>query len=116
MAPEVLDGSYDEKCDVWSAGVILYVMLCGYPPFYGEFEKDILMEIQACNLSFESEGWDQYDDKIKDFVAKMICPAPHRRSVREVLEDPIIHDIVTQVNTQPRADAFVRWTKYPLLK
>lgn len=53
VAPEVLDRDYDEKCDIWSAGVILYVMLCGYPPFYGENEKEILTEIKNGNLQFE---------------------------------------------------------------
>jgi calcium-dependent protein kinase len=39
IAPEVIRRNYNEKCDVWSCGVIMYIMLCGYPPFNGKSEK-----------------------------------------------------------------------------
>ena len=46
-APEVFEGSYDEKCDVWSVGVILYTLLAGYPPFQGETELEIVKNVKT---------------------------------------------------------------------
>lgn len=54
MAPEVLQGSYDEKCDVWSCGVILYILLCGSPPFNGSNEKEIMEKIRLKPVEFKS--------------------------------------------------------------
>ena len=45
IAPEVIKGEYDEKCDVWSCGVILYILLSGSPPFGGRSEKEIMNNI-----------------------------------------------------------------------
>lgn len=55
MAPEVIEGQYNEKCDVWSCGVILYILLCGYPPFYGRDANSIYNKILKGEYSFNSK-------------------------------------------------------------
>jgi calcium-dependent protein kinase len=57
IAPEVLKQDYDEKCDVWSAGVILYIMLCGYPPFNGKEDETIYNKIQKGEFSYREKDW-----------------------------------------------------------
>ena len=52
MAPEIFAGEYDEKCDVWSLGIILYIMLCGHPPFTGGTDEEITSRIQNAPLYF----------------------------------------------------------------
>jgi calcium-dependent protein kinase len=52
IAPEVLSGSYDEKCDIWSCGVLLYILLCGYPPFTGDNETEIMKAVKKGIFKF----------------------------------------------------------------
>ena len=54
VSPEVLKGDYDEKCDIWSAGVILYILLSGDPPFNGPTDNDIYKKISLKKYSFPS--------------------------------------------------------------
>jgi len=58
-APEVVHGDYSEKCDVWSIGVIFYILLCGCAPFNGDSAKEILDNILKGEFSMEGSIWQQ---------------------------------------------------------
>jgi calcium-dependent protein kinase len=79
IAPEVLFEKYDEKCDVWSCGVIMYILLCGYPPFNGETDNEILSKIKTGKYVFPEEEWDNISDDAKDLIAKMLEFNPANR-------------------------------------
>lgn len=57
IAPEVIKMKYDEKCDIWSCGVIMYILLSGYPPFNGSTDEDIMKKVLKGKFSFDSEEW-----------------------------------------------------------
>ena len=88
IAPEVLEGMYDEKCDIWSAGVILYILLCGYPCFNGETDEKIYKQIKKKKYSFPSPEWDVISDDAKNLIKKMLSDAMERISAEEILKDP----------------------------
>jgi calcium-dependent protein kinase len=52
MAPEVMQGKYDQTCDIWSAGVILYILVSSVPPFNGETDEDILEKVKQMKYTF----------------------------------------------------------------
>ena len=89
IAPEVLKEVYDEKCDIWSSGVILYILLCGYPPFNGETDKEIMENVKKGEFDFPPEEWDSVSKGAKDLIKRMLTFDPKNRpSAKQVLEDP----------------------------
>ncbi|KXZ50905.1 hypothetical protein GPECTOR_14g152 [Gonium pectorale] len=83
VAPEVLKRSYSKEADIWSCGVILYILLCGYPPFHGENEKKIFEAVVGKPVDFSSEPWPQISDAAKDCVRRMLVRDPKRRATAQ---------------------------------
>ena len=72
VAPEVLEGQYNELCDVWSAGVILYIMLVGDPPFVGEDQDQIFEQIMSKEIDFSEPQWESISDEAKELVHALL--------------------------------------------
>jgi calcium-dependent protein kinase len=91
IAPEVLQRSYNENCDIWSAGVNMYIVLCGYPPFSGSSDDIILKRVAEGNYSFPSPEWDCISAEAKELIGRMLTFDPELRiSAQEALAHPWI--------------------------
>ncbi|XWS60623.1 hypothetical protein CRYUN_Cryun07bG0051500 [Craigia yunnanensis] len=87
MAPEVLKRNYGPEVDVWSAGVILYILLCGVPPFWAETEQGVALAILRGVIDFKREPWPQVSESAKSLVRQMLEPDPKKRlTAQQVLE------------------------------
>ncbi|KAJ8900038.1 hypothetical protein K2173_024153 [Erythroxylum novogranatense] len=89
VAPEVLRKHYGPECDVWSAGVIIYILLSGVPPFWDETEQGIFEQVLKGELDFISEPWPNVSEDAKDLVRRMLVRDPKKRlTAHEVLRHP----------------------------
>jgi len=93
VAPEVIRGSYDERCDVWAIGVITYLLLSGESPFGGCGGPESLVVVRdnilKCNFVFEPEDiWENVSEKAKHFINKLLVTDPNLRpTARDVQRD-----------------------------
>ena len=79
IAPEVLNKKYNEKCDMWSVGVILYILLCGRPPFDGENDDEILENVSKGLYKISGPIWSRMTAECIDLVKKMLTFDPEKR-------------------------------------
>ena len=107
VAPEILHDNpeYTSKCDMWSIGIIAYILLCGFPPFDGNSDYEILHSISNDKLEFPSPEWDEISKEAKDFVTMLLQRDPSvRYSASEAAKHPwisshFVDDISTTVTT-----------------
>ncbi|XP_076231515.1 calcium/calmodulin-dependent protein kinase I isoform X3 [Calliopsis andreniformis] len=92
VAPEVLaQKPYGKAVDVWSIGVISYILLCGYPPFYDENDANLFAQILKGEFEFDSPYWDDISDSAKDFIHKLMCVnVEERYTCKQALAHPWI--------------------------
>merc|ERR1719436_2009524 len=83
VAPQVLAGKYDHLSDLWSCGVIMYVLLCGYPPFFGETDAEVLSKVRLGNFSFNQADWKNISEDAKNLIRLMLKMNPRDRCTAE---------------------------------
>ncbi|KAL3821047.1 hypothetical protein ACJIZ3_006952 [Penstemon smallii] len=93
VAPEVLHRKYGKEVDIWSSGVMLYILLTGVPPFWAETEKGIFDAILRGYIDFESQPWPSISNSAKDLVRRMLTQDPKERiTADQILEHPWIRE------------------------
>ncbi|XP_019168314.1 PREDICTED: calcium-dependent protein kinase 24 [Ipomoea nil] len=98
MAPEVLRRDYGHEVDVWSAGVILYILLCGVPPFWAETEEGIAHAIVRGDIDFKRDPWPKISEDAKDLVKGMLDANPYSRMT---IEEVLAHKWIQNAETVP---------------
>ena len=79
MAPEVLEGQYDSKCDIWSLGVLLYVFMSGYLPFQGSSRNEVFSKISNGKYHFNHQEFNICSNHVIDLIKKLLVVDPNRR-------------------------------------
>ncbi|CAM9995976.1 unnamed protein product [Ectocarpus sp. 4 AP-2014] len=107
MAPEVISGShFPRTCDMWSIGVIAYLLLCGYPPFGGSSTAELKEQIQHGTYQFHHEAWSDISGRAKNFIKRLLVRNPQERmSAAEVYMHTITVSFTVSLGRPLPADA-----------
>ena len=90
MAPEILQAKgYGREVDMWSVGVITYILLCGFPPFYNENIPLLFESIMKADFDYPEEYWNDISDEAIAFIDGLLEPEPEKRmTAKQALADP----------------------------
>lgn len=83
IAPEVLMTKHGPSCDIWSVGVLMYIMLSGYLPFTGQSPNQVFVKILKGVLRFDQPEWSYYSEESIDLIKKMLVVDPNDRVTAE---------------------------------
>ena len=99
IAPEVLLGSYNQKCDIWSIGAIAYIMLSGQLPFNGKSNHEIYNKIINNQIDFTRNIWESVSENCKDFIEKCLIKNPDLRiSSEEAINHPWFSAVINEIH------------------
>lgn len=105
IAPEVVRKKYNNKCDVWSCGVILFILLCGYPPYDGETDEEIMESVVKDEVSYNEQEWKNISKDAINFVKKLLTKDPNKRiSSEQALKEKWLVETCSINNNNKKKD------------
>ncbi|EDQ89287.1 uncharacterized protein MONBRDRAFT_32484 [Monosiga brevicollis MX1] len=120
LSPEVIKRqAYDTQVDVFACGTILYILLCGYPPFWDDNQQALYEQIKRGSYDYPSPEWDTVTPEAKDLIDRMLTTNPTRRiTVAEALKHPWLADasVPSTVHRQTTIDELQRFNARRKLK
>ncbi|XP_015131775.1 calcium/calmodulin-dependent protein kinase type II delta chain isoform X14 [Gallus gallus] len=121
LSPEVLrKDPYGKPVDMWACGVILYILLVGYPPFWDEDQHRLYQQIKAGAYDFPSPEWDTVTPEAKDLINKMLTINPAKRiTASEALKHPWIcqrSTVASMMHRQETVDCLKKFNARRKLK
>lgn len=116
IAPEILKGDYNEKCDIWSLGVILYILVTAVPPFDGDNDRKILESVRRGYYTFQIPEMAKVSAELKDLISKILQPEDRRYTIDQIFRHPWMRISTNRVSTKVNYEKLRKFSNYCQLK